>query len=94
MPKDGLTLPDGSKVPQGTWIGVPIQAVQMDDRFYSKPDGYDPFRFARMKEFGGDPGNIDAAHTSDTYLFFSHSRSAWSVFCSNALFPFCLNITP
>lgn len=34
MQKDGLMLPDGKKVARGTWIGVPVQALQVDDRFY------------------------------------------------------------
>src|SRR5215469_16843093 len=30
MPKEGILLPDGSHVPQGTWLGVPVQAMQQD----------------------------------------------------------------
>lgn len=49
---DGVTLPNGTHVSQGTWVGVPVEAVHMDERFYDKPFEYDPFRFAKMKSEG------------------------------------------
>ena len=76
IPEQGITLPDGKKVPHGTWIGAPVQAVHMDNRFYEKPEQYDPFRFARVAS-GSD--RLDAAQTSDTFLRWGHGRSAWSV---------------
>ena len=48
VPKDGLALPDGKRVARGTWVGSPVQRIHMDDRFYDRPDQYDPFRFARL----------------------------------------------
>ncbi|WEW56960.1 hypothetical protein PRK78_002419 [Emydomyces testavorans] len=53
MPKAGISLPDGTHVPQGTWLGVPVQAVHMDDNHYLAPREYDPLRFARLKEAEG-----------------------------------------
>lgn len=47
MPKDGIDLPDGRHLPQGTWIGVSVLGVQSDERFYSDPDKFEPFRFAK-----------------------------------------------
>ena len=76
MPEDGLVLPDGKKVPRGTWIGMPVEALQMDDRFYENPEEYDPFRFAKTV---GDPERIEASRVSDTFLAFSYGRSAWLV---------------
>lgn len=85
MPKDGITLPDGTHVPQGTWLGVPVQAMQNDEKFYPNPHEYDPLRFARLKtnaeaERNDDPSagkNLDAALPSDKYLSFSYGRSSW-----------------
>lgn len=76
MPEDGLVLPDGKKVPRGTWIGMPVEALQMDDRFYERPEEYDPFRFVKTV---GDTERIEASRISDTFLAFSYGRSAWSV---------------
>jgi len=92
VPKSGLTLPDGNHIPRGTWVGVPVQAVHMDDRSYSKPDSYDPFRFARMRtkptslgqkhdSFAGTSDiyqtNIEATQPSYRYLAYSYGRYAW-----------------
>ena len=46
---DGVTLPKGAHVPQGTWLGVPVQAVHMDEGLYENPYEYNPFRFANMR---------------------------------------------
>lgn len=62
MPESGLGLPDGNTVSRGTWIGVPVQAVHMDDRFYDHPEQYDPFRFARMVS---ENDRMDAAQTGE-----------------------------
>ena len=73
IPEDGLLLPGGERVARGTWIGAPVQAVHMDDRFYNRPDEYDHFRFARMDD------RVDATQSSDTFLRWGHGRSAWLV---------------
>ena len=75
MPKDGLTLPDGKKVARGTWISIPVQALQMDARFYERPEEYDPFRFTKT----GDTERLEATRISDTFLSFSYGRTAWCV---------------
>ncbi|CZT12827.1 uncharacterized protein RCO7_10362 [Rhynchosporium graminicola] len=46
---EGLVLPDGTQVPRGSWLGVPVLGLHMDDRFYPNAQTYDPFRFARLK---------------------------------------------
>lgn len=75
MPKDGIRLPDGTSIAKGTWIGVPAQAVHLDERFYDNPLSYDPFRFAREQEKLGKE-KADATQPSDTFLGFSYGRHA------------------
>ena len=78
MPKNGITLPDGTHIARGTWLGVPLQAVHMDERFYAKPELFDPFRFARMKTDPALEGErFDATQASDRFLAFSYGRHAW-----------------
>ncbi|KAK0516828.1 hypothetical protein JMJ35_001431 [Cladonia borealis] len=77
MPKNGITLPDGTHIARGTWVGVPLQAVHMDERFYTKPEMFDPFRFARMRTDPALEGErFDATQTSDKFLAFSYGRHA------------------
>ncbi|KAL2054009.1 hypothetical protein ABVK25_005548 [Lepraria finkii] len=45
--------------------------VHMDERFYPKPEEFDPFRFARMRTEGDKP---DSTETYDIYLAFSYVR--------------------
>ncbi|MCJ1462843.1 hypothetical protein MMC07_001446 [Pseudocyphellaria aurata] len=61
MPKDGINLPDGRNLPQGTWLGIAVQGVHSDNRFYSNPDKFEPFRFAKM-----DPVSTETQKTPIT----------------------------
>ena len=76
MPASGIILPDGNRIPQGTWIAVPFQPIHMDERFYPNADEFDPFRFARIRAEGD---RLDSTQTSETYLAFSYGRHSWSV---------------
>lgn len=85
MPKDGITLLDGTHIPQGTWLGVPVQAMQKDNELYSNPHEFDPLRFARLETIAQAESqddlsarkNLDAAQPSDKYMSFSYGRSSW-----------------
>lgn len=46
----GLELPDGTHIPRGSWIGIPVLGLHLDGRFYPDPRHYDPFRFAKLKQ--------------------------------------------
>ena len=43
--KDGVQFPNGQIVPKGAWLAIPAVAIHYDERFYSSPEKYDPFRF-------------------------------------------------
>lgn len=81
----GLDLPNGTHVPQGTWVGVPVLGIHRDERYYKNPDSYDPFRYIKLrnereKHEGKDskPTNdLDAGKPSSTYLGFGYGRHAW-----------------
>lgn len=89
---EGLKLPDGTHIPQGGWIGVPVLGVHRDSRYYSNPQNYDPFRFAKMKQDLGNSqedestekrrkiNDLDAGQPSATYLGFGYGRHAWYVY--------------
>lgn len=50
MHKNGVTLPDGSHIPQRAWLGVSLTGITMDERYYPNPHKYDPWRFSRARE--------------------------------------------
>ncbi|KAL6713726.1 hypothetical protein ACLMJK_008218 [Lecanora helva] len=84
----GLQLPDGQRLSKGTWVAVTPVGVHSDERFYSNPEHYEPFRFVerlKPKEAApddeknqsslfpsGKPQGLSTA--SDTYLAFGYGR--------------------
>lgn len=46
---NGVTLPDGQKIPHGAWLGVALIGINHDERYYADPDTFDPFRFSRAR---------------------------------------------
>lgn len=92
MPRDGVTLPDGNRIPQGAWLGTPQRSVHMDERFYSNAVRYEPFRFVRQgQETEGSTSknerlsekaseyrkNVNLPSTSDVFMAWGHGRHAW-----------------
>lgn len=47
LSKNGVTLPNGPHVPRGTWLGIALTGIQLDERYYPGAHAYDPFRFSR-----------------------------------------------
>ncbi|CAG8892933.1 unnamed protein product [Penicillium egyptiacum] len=72
MPKEGVILPNGQKIPQGAWIGVPVLAIQADERFYDQPDVFSPLRFVPTEV----AKRTLMVTTSDTFLPFGHARGS------------------
>ncbi|KAK1468065.1 cytochrome P450 [Colletotrichum cuscutae] len=48
------TLSSGFTIPAHTTIGIPTQAITIDEFFYPDPETFDAFRFARMREERSD----------------------------------------
>ena len=44
-----MQLPDGTHMPKGGWVGVPVLGVHRDKRFYRDPEVYEPFRYVQKK---------------------------------------------
>ncbi|KAI3396064.1 hypothetical protein diail_481 [Diaporthe ilicicola] len=85
VPAQGVQLPNGIQVPQGTWLGVPVLGIHRDERFYPDSATFDPYRFSRLKlerekesKDGTQvsTGDLDAANTSPSYLGFGYGRHA------------------
>lgn len=50
MHRSGVSLPDGSHVPQGQWLGVSLTGICNDERYYPDPHNYNPWRFSQARE--------------------------------------------
>ncbi|KAI9655827.1 MAG: hypothetical protein M1821_005262 [Bathelium mastoideum] len=64
---DGLTLPDGTQLPKGVRVCVPIGPIHVDEKLYESPEIFQPFRFADMRRLPGkqvvdDIDELDIGH--------------------------------
>lgn len=48
--KSGMTLPDGSYLTQGQWLGVSLKGITLDEKFYSDLHKYNPWQFLQARE--------------------------------------------
>ena len=91
VPKNGIDLPSGHRLPRGTWVAIALDQIHRDGRFYENPEQYDAFRFARedTQSSGDFTFKVDAEKASasqkrhgfttasDTYLPWGYGRHTW-----------------
>ena len=83
VPSAGVTLPDGTHLPKGTWVGVPNLGIHRDDRHYPRPEVFEPFRFVKSELKNGEKKVVswedeqEAARPTTTYVGFGYGRHAW-----------------
>ncbi|KAM5539657.1 hypothetical protein V8D89_006766 [Ganoderma adspersum] len=61
-------LSDGTLIPKGTILLTAYSPVHRDERYYTDPDVFDPFRFERERELDGDSVKHQFTTSSATYL--------------------------
>ncbi|RPD72767.1 cytochrome P450 [Lentinus tigrinus ALCF2SS1-7] len=72
-----VVLADGTIIPKGTKVGVPTYSIQHNEEKYPDPDAFDPFRFARMRERGGnDETKHQLSTTSLDWVGFGHGKQS------------------
>ncbi|KNG90080.1 cytochrome P450 [Aspergillus nomiae NRRL 13137] len=74
--RGGVVLPDGQKVPTGTWLCVLSGNIQRDDDFYDDAQTYKPFRFVPKLAGAGSGKAPVLPLTNEKYLTFGHGRHA------------------
>ncbi|KAJ6470567.1 cytochrome P450 [Mycena vitilis] len=71
-----FTFSDGTTVPAGTLVGIPVLAEHHDDANYENGDVFDPWRFSRMREQAGEGGKHQMVALTDSFLTFGLGRAA------------------
>ncbi|KAJ7021773.1 cytochrome P450 [Mycena alexandri] len=71
-----FTFSDGTVVPAGTLIAVPILAEHHDERNYPNAQIFDPFRFSRMRDVAGEGLKHQMVTPSPSFLTFGLGRHA------------------
>ena len=72
-----FTFSNGMTVPAGTILGAPLNAIHTDGEIYTRPDEFDGFRFAKLREQEGGGSKHQMGTTSTTHVPFGHGRHAW-----------------
>ncbi|KAF2102213.1 cytochrome P450 [Rhizodiscina lignyota] len=58
IPKEGVVLPTGERVPQGAWIGVSVRGVHDDERFWQNGTTWDGLRFVEGNDEEIEMNNV------------------------------------
>ncbi|KAJ7203650.1 cytochrome P450 [Mycena pura] len=82
--KDGFAFSDGTVIPHGAILSVPIIEVHRDPALYPDADTFDGFRFSRMREEAVDSTEKPApkmvreqmVSTTPDHIIFGHGRHA------------------
>jgi cytochrome P450 len=74
-----FTFSNGIFLPAGSYIAVPLYAMQHDDAIHSNANEFDPYRFFRKQEQGGEDAKLQMVTPSADYLPFGYGKHAWCV---------------
>ncbi|KAF3010115.1 hypothetical protein E8E14_000951 [Neopestalotiopsis sp. 37M] len=69
-------MDDGTYLPRGTHIAMPVQAIQNDPALIENPDVFDGFRYYRRRQDPAQTHLHQFATTEKTQLNFGHGRAA------------------
>ncbi len=80
----GVTLDDGTFLPNGVKVAAAMEAIHRDEAFYSEPNVFDAFRFSSASEGQKQCGDLreqgektmSSTTVSNTFLTFGYGRHA------------------
>lgn len=75
---EGVTTPNGLYLPEGTYVGSHVAAMQRYTTVCHDADQYRPLRFYEERKEMTE-SSVTAAHISDKFLPFALGRHAWYV---------------
>ena len=69
-------MSDGTYLPKGTYIAVPVHEIHLDESNYPDANSFVPFRFVDMANKESTGRKIDMTATSTDFRAFGHGRHA------------------
>jgi cytochrome P450 len=74
-----FTFSDGTTLPVGSTVAVPLSALQNDAELYNDPYAFDALRFCREENEESKKGNNQGqmVTTGLTYVSFGHGQHSW-----------------
>lgn len=70
-----VTLTDGTVIPKGAGLGIPITAMT-DEKFYKDPFKFDGHRFYDLRNQPGNEAKYQFVTTSNEHISFGHGKHA------------------
>ena len=74
--REPFTFSDGTYLPKGTNISVPVHAIHLDESNYPNPTSFVPFRFVDKGEKESTGRKVDMTSTHTDFLLFGHGWHA------------------
>ena len=74
--QQSYTLSDGTKLPKGAHICMPVNAIQMDPAVTPNPSEFDGLRYYKLRQQPGEGHLHQFATTEKTLLNFGHGKYA------------------
>ena len=71
-----LTLPNGTVIPKGSFIGAPSQEIARDPQLWEAPEKFDGFRFEKLRQVAGNENKYQFVTTGIDSMHFGHGRHA------------------
>ncbi|KAL2867848.1 cytochrome P450 [Aspergillus lucknowensis] len=71
-----FTFSNGTTVPKGSYVLVPMHAMYLDDSIYADASTFDAFRWSRLRDQPGDENRYQFVTTSPTHINFGHGKDA------------------
>jgi cytochrome P450 len=71
-----FTFSDGTKVPKGSYVLIPMHAMYQDDSIFPQSSKFDAFRWSRLRDQPGNENRYQFVTTSPTHINFGHGKDA------------------
>ena len=76
---EDFTFSNGTVIPTGTTVAVPMYAIHHDKNIWPDPFTFDPYRSSRVRDQGAGDVKQQMVTTSSEFLPWGYGRHAWYV---------------
>ena len=71
------TFSDGTFIPKGTKVAIPMHAIHHDEEIYPHADVFDPWRWSEMRQDDTEATKYQMVSTGPEHVPFGHGRHGW-----------------
>ena len=71
------TFSDGTFIPKGTKVAIPMHAIHHDEEIYPHANVFDPWRWSNMRQDETEATKYQMVSTGPEHVAFGHGRHGW-----------------